>query len=648
MELMRFSLPLLTLVARARCEAEQVCFPVPATFDTRTAQPQIVQNATGIIFDPLKVANQSYDYVIAGGGLTGLTIASQLLHQRPNLTVLVIESGFDTPGGYDPIIRDLNTYGKAFGSSVDHAFETSLQVNNRVELIRSGNGLGGSTLINGGTWTRPHKDQIDSWEKDLGNTGWTWNNLRPYMDQVERPRDPKDDNLTPHHSHSYDPTCHGTMTAKGLVDVGARDTKVAWSPLIKALMTAANQTTGAPSKLDLCCGRPHGVSMFLNSLDRDQNRTDAARELLKPLLMNDTLRARITVLTGQLVGKVNLQLLNPGDANLANRTSASTVKYRATGVEFGTNNEEGWKFNITAKHEVLLAAGSAMSPLILQYSGIGPEHLYKEDGINIEPNLYLPVGLNLQDQTTTSLVAQTNSDGNGQGQAAYFATFSEIIREDATTFQDLLASNDTLMRWAKQTALYKQYLTYRNWLLSPENISYAELFMDTDNTIHFDIWTLLPFTRGYTKILHHDPYLRHFEYNPRYFENELDLMAQAAATRLARTLTRHTAMKNYYKEETIPGDQVVHEGASLADWSAYVKQTYRPNYHCIGTCSMMMRELGGVVDPTAKVYGVQNLRVVDGSIPPTQVSSHVMTVFYAMALKIADAILKGFDNNTSR
>jgi choline dehydrogenase-like flavoprotein len=42
------------------------------------------------------------------------------------------------------------------------------------------------------------------------------------------------------------------------------------------------------------------------------------------------------------------------------------------------------------------------------------------------------------------------------------------------------------------------------------------------------------------------------------------------------------------------------------------------------------------------VYGVEGLRVVDGSIPPTQVSSHVMTVFYGMAVKIAEAILQDY------
>jgi choline dehydrogenase-like flavoprotein len=57
---------------------------------------------------------------------------------------------------------------------------------------------------------------------------------------------------------------------------------------------------------------------------------------------------------------------------------------------------------------------------------------------------------------------------------------------------------------------------------------------------------------------------------------------------------------------------------------------------------MMAKELGGIVDSTAKVYGTDGLRVIDGSIPPTQVSAHVMNVFYGMALKIADAVLADY------
>lgn len=43
----------------------------------------------------------------------------------------------------------------------------------------------------------------------------------------------------------------------------------------------------------------------------------------------------------------------------------------------------------------------------------------------------------------------------------------------------------------------------------------------------------------------------------------------------------------------------------------------------IGTASMLPRSAGGVVDPELLVYGTENIRVVDLSIIPLEVASHL-------------------------
>lgn len=43
-------------------------------------------------------------------------------------------------------------------------------------------------MVNGDSWTRPDKVQIDSWETVFGNPGWNWDNLNDYMKKAELAR----------------------------------------------------------------------------------------------------------------------------------------------------------------------------------------------------------------------------------------------------------------------------------------------------------------------------------------------------------------------------------------------------------------------------------------------------------------------------
>lgn len=251
-------------------------------------------------------------------------------------------------------------------------------------------------------------------------------------------------------------------------------------------------------------------------------------------------------------------------------------------------------------HEVLLAAGSSVSPLILEYSGIGLKNVL--DNANVTQIVELPVGINQQDQTTTGIRNRANDAGKGQGQAAYFATFNETFGDFAPTAHAMLSNKTLLETWAKEvvlrggfhnvTALMVQYNNYVD-LITNSNVAYSELFFDTYGSMNFDLWNLLPFSRGYIHIQNADPYLRSIDNNPRYFANELDLLGQAAATRLARNLSSAGKMSQYWVEEREPGYDQVPEDADIYAWRDYVMGKYRANYHAVGTASMMSKELGG-------------------------------------------------------
>ena len=73
------------------------------------------------------------------------------------------------------------------------------------------------------------------------------------------------------------------------------------------------------------------------------------------------------------------------------------------------------------------------------------------------------------------------------------------------------------------------------------------------------------------------------------------------------------------------------------------KEKVLSNSHSIGTAAMMSRELGGVVDPKLKVYDTHNLRVVDASVMPLQVSGHLTSTLYAIAERAAEMIVEDLE-----
>ena len=84
-------------------------------------------------------------------------------------------------------------------------------------------------------------------------------------------------------------------------------------------------------------------------------------------------------------------------------------------------------------------------------------------------------------------------------------------------------------------------------------------------------------------------------------------------------------------EEWLPGPGVSTDEQierAIRDGSGYM-------YHMTGTCSMMKRELGGVVDGELRVHGVRNLRVVDASVQPLIPAAHVQSTVYAVAEKVS-------------
>jgi choline dehydrogenase-like flavoprotein len=89
-----------------------------------------------------------FDYVIVGGGTSGLAVANRL-SEIASITVAVIEAGDSVAN--NPDVTNVDGFTLAFNKSIDWQYESTRQTsaNGRILLYHAGKALGGTSTING-------------------------------------------------------------------------------------------------------------------------------------------------------------------------------------------------------------------------------------------------------------------------------------------------------------------------------------------------------------------------------------------------------------------------------------------------------------------------------------------------------------------
>jgi choline dehydrogenase-like flavoprotein len=136
-----------------------------------------------------------------------------------------------------------------------------------------------------------------------------------------------------------------------------------------------------------------------------------------------------------------------------------------------------------------------------------------------------------------------------------------------------------------------------------------------------------PFSRGSVHITSKDPSAKP-ALDPNYLSHEYDVQAAVNAIKFARKIATSPPLSSAWISEYEPGLDVVETDAQ---WREFVLNTIASIDHPLGTCAMLPKSDGGVVDPSLKVYGTSNLRVVDASIIPLLISAHPQTAVYGIA-----------------
>jgi choline dehydrogenase len=584
-------------------------------------QPR-ANKARGITTSASHVSNKTFDYIVCGGGLTGLAVASRL-SEDPNISVLVIEGGNDDHE--DPRINDVRTYGEAFESDLDYNLTSSpvpWQNGSSLPLV-AGKTLGGSGSLNGGSWTKGDKTQYDLLPVLTGDDSWSFDALNEIMLGAEEFHEPTQEQIEK--GAQYEDEFHGRQGPvqvsfpagmfRGIQLPALEASSLVWKGLKRVADFAAGVTNGATIIPDMV------------QADGSQNRSSPFTVYAEKQTQE---RSNFLILTGHRVTSINWR---------------NGTKIVADGVSFQACRD-GEVFTAKTKREVLLAAGSLQSPQLLELSGVGDAEILAAAGVPLKlssPN----VGKNMQEQTKNTLwfdPVSTDFDGSGPPNAISFPNVDQLFKHNSASMYESIISG--LVEYAQNlsaagivtnaTATH-QILEAQVNNLWHNSVGAAEIFFVTSSAtgqVGIDLWNLIVLSRGYVHITSNSSW-DHPAIEPSYFGHQFDLDVQLAAAKQSRGVFQTEPLASLVRRETSPGLDVVPQNATDDVWEQWVKATFTSVWHYIATLGMMKEELGGVVDSRLKVYGIENVRAVDASVLPIQLSAHLSSSLYGIAEKAA-------------
>ncbi|KAF7375393.1 GMC oxidoreductase [Mycena sanguinolenta] len=342
----------------------------------------------------------------------------------------------------------------------------------------------------------------------------------------------------------------------------------------------------------------------------------------------------------------NLAVLTGAEATRIISSSKNGL-VTATGVELSL---AGQNYSVAVKSgaEVILSAGTIKTPQLLELSGIGNPDVLEHFGI--ETKVSLPgVGEGIIDQVYFGTSYELNNDSIITLDDLRDPTFEAAALAEYETNKPgimTIGARDLLLFRFRPYAIQKEkWDVVIQGLREPTKRGYIELiafpgffttasapepgkkYITFTGNLHF------PFSTGGIHIASTGPFVQP-AIDPHYYEEEFDIQSLVSVLKFHRKFANTGGFKDLFAAEIDPGT-AVQTDEEIMD---YIKNYGGPEFHTVGSAAMLPREKGGVVSPQLKVYGTSNIRVVDLSILPLQISAHPMSTLYGVAEKAADII----------
>ncbi|KAL3462423.1 hypothetical protein BJX64DRAFT_140059 [Aspergillus heterothallicus] len=566
-------------------------------------------------------SENTYDYIVCGGGTSGCVVAGRLAENK-DVRVLLLEAGQHN--------RDLENVHMAGGWSNNFDSETDWNlvtkpmagVADRTVKLSRGRFLGGSSGCNGTLCIRGSKQDYDDWQLD----DWSGDEFFEAMKKSEtfHPKPWFKESKSAHgysgplHTEPHDLAPIANRLMDSFVDKGL--------PLHHDMFSTGDVANG--------CGHvPRTVYKGV--------RTTAADFITKE---ND--RSNITTRTDTTVDRV-----------LIERTSDGLC---ATGVV--TRGADGAEKIFYARREVIVSGGAYCSPAILMRSGIGARDELAQHGIECQVDLP-GVGKNLMDHLIVFIFYETKTPNltncskvyHGNAFDTTYAEYKEHKTGFLSTFpfgsfafarlDDRLASSPLWKNAPRLPGRDPMGLTPSQpniEFFSTETYGgpkqYDQFPGDGQHAFSIIAELFAPKSRGTVTLASKDPNV-----NPiidcNYLADPLDVLVLSEACRYANEIVTQGAGTKDIVAGSWPSNLKHHTFKTREEWVPYVKEHATTCYHAAGTCAM-----GAASDPTAvldnklRVRGIKGLRVADCSAMPTLHGGHTQMPAYGIGERCADFI----------
>ncbi|MFY0597843.1 MAG: GMC family oxidoreductase N-terminal domain-containing protein [Cognatishimia sp.] len=533
-----------------------------------------------------------FDYIVAGGGASGCVAAARLVADGGH-KVLLLEAGYsnkhpllDMPPGIFKMINGTKFMRYHKTVEQDH-------LGGRVHDIPQGHVLGGGSSVNAQVYMRGRPSDYDAWHEELrgSNDGvdWDWNAVLPHFRGME-------DNNRLHNDR------HGTHGPLLVSDPGHIDS-------LSRLFVQAVQGMGEPFSADFNGAQQRGVG-FYQFMNRHGRRSSSAYAYIEPLKDNPNLTIR-------LQSEVQSVVIENG---------------KAVGVRYA--DKSGIVHTARCSGEVILSAGSLITPKILMHSGIGPADHLGEFGIDCKVDLP-GVGENLVDHPEVPITARIKGKGGYYKQGDGWRMLKNGLQ-----FK-LFGSGPITSAGVEAGAFVNPTDPEADPTIQAFCVPIVYVDRDTKHLVEdgygLTVTTVVvkPKSRGTVKLASADPKAMPLV-SPNLLKAKEDMDAMVEGQRFFLKAFQSTPLAERIDKVMLPkpGED------SDDEIRAYCRRFVKTNYHPAGTAKMGKDgDPMAVLDPRMRVRGVDGLRVCDLSAMPDINAGNTQAPAMMMGDRCADMVL---------